>query len=190
MKKKTINRDFVITDGKVSLRPYRTGDAENLYTAVRESLPELSVWMPWAHPYYSLKESRQWLKGKPGEWKDGIAYDFAILDGGDGTYLGGCAINLIDRENLRANLGYWIRSNRTTQGLATSAALLLARWGFKELGLNRIEIVVATENKRSQRVAEKTGAQREGISRNRIFLYDRTHDAVMFSLVPQDLSPE
>jgi len=84
MKKKTINRNFVLTDGKVSLRPYCSGDAENLYTAVRESLPELSVWMPWAHAYYSLKESRQWLKGKPGAWKDGIDYDFAILDGKDG----------------------------------------------------------------------------------------------------------
>lgn len=190
MKKKTIKRDMVLTDGKVSLRPYCSKDAEGLYLSVRESLAELIMWMPWAHTDYSLKESRQWLKGKPDEWKIGAAYDFAILDSQDKTYLGGCAINRIDRENLGANLGYWIRASRTGQGLATAAALLLARWGFKELGLKRIEIVVATENKRSLRVAEKTGASREGILRNRILLHERTHDAVMFSLVPQDLSPE
>jgi ribosomal-protein-serine acetyltransferase len=190
MEKKTIKRDIVLTDGKVSLRPYQPADAENLYTAVRESLPELVVWMPWAHADYSLKESREWLKGKPAEWKAGIAYDFAILDGKNGTYLGGGAINRIDHENLGANLGYWIRSSQTGEGLATATALLLARWGFKELGLNRIEIVVATDNKRSQRVAEKTGARREGILRNRILIHGRAHDAVMFSLVPQDLNPE
>jgi ribosomal-protein-serine acetyltransferase len=190
MGKKNIKRDIVLTDGKVALRPYQPADAENLYAAVRESLPELSVWMPWAHADYSLKESRQWLKGKPAEWKDGEAYDFAILDGENGTYLGGGALNRIDYENLGANLGYWIRSSRTGEGLATATALLLARWGFQELGLNRIEIVVATDNKRSQRVAAKTGARREGILRNRILLHDRPHDAVMFSLVPQDLNPQ
>ena len=178
----------MLTDGKVSLRPYRTSDARDLYTSVRESLAELSAWMPWAHPYYSLKESRQWLKSKPGEWKDGIGYDLAIVDGKDGSYLGGCAINRIDRENLGANLGYWIRSGRTGQGIATRATLLLARWAFKELGLKRIEIVVATENERSLRVAEKAGARREGVLRNRIMLPDRIHDAVLFALVPQDLN--
>ncbi len=190
MKKKTISRDFVLTNGKVTLRPYCSDDAEGLYLAVRESLPELSVWMPWAHDNYSLKESRQWLKQKPREWKKGIEYDFAIYDTEDGTYLGGCAINRIDYENRGANLGYWIRSDRTGQGLAVTVTLLLARWGFKELGLNRIEIVVAVENERSLRVAEKTGATREGIIRNRILLPDRLHDAVLFSLIPQDLIPE
>jgi ribosomal-protein-serine acetyltransferase len=187
VKKKMINRDIVLSDGKVSLRPYQAGDADDVYMAVRESLTELSLWMPWAHPYYSLKESRHWLKGKPSEWKHGIAYDFAIRDGRDGVYLGGCGINRIDRENRVANLGYWIRSARTGQGLAVAATLLLARWGFKELGLNRIEILVATENERSLRVAEKTGARREGIMRNRISLPDRVHDGVMFALVPGEV---
>jgi ribosomal-protein-serine acetyltransferase len=190
VKKKNVKRDLVLTNGQVTLRPYRPDDAGQMFTAVHESLAELALWMPWAHTEYSLKESRQWLKGKPGEWKEGTAYDFAILDSADGVYLGGGAINRIDYENLRANLGYWIRSGRTGRGLATAAALLLAGWGFKELGLKRIEIVVATDNKRSQRVAEKAGAKREGILRNRILLRNRPHDAVMFSLVPQDLNPE
>ena len=73
------------------------------------------------------------------------------------------------------------------QGIAPAATVLLARWGFQELRLRRIEIIVATGNVRSQRVAEKAGAQREGVLRQRIKINDRMHDAAMYSLVPGDI---
>jgi ribosomal-protein-serine acetyltransferase len=105
----------------------------------------------------------------------------------DGSLLGGCSINNIDQQNRTANLGYWVRSSRTGQGIAPAATLLLAGWGFKELHLNRIEIKTATGNIRSQRVAEKVGAKREGIMRDRFFLYGQAYDAILYSLLPADL---
>ena len=98
-----------------------------------------------------------------------------------------CGLNRIDHENRRANLGYWIRTSRTGSGIATAVTRLLARWAFQELKLNRIEIVVATGNQSSQRVAEKAGARREGTLRNRIKVREDLHDAIMYSLVPGDL---
>jgi RimJ/RimL family protein N-acetyltransferase len=185
---KVMRKDIVLTDSSVLLRPYRLSDADETYRAIRESLAELSPWLPFAHKDYSIKESRMWIKKRPGEWKKGIAYDFAIIDARDGSLLGGCGLNNIDKENRRANLGYWVRTSRMGQGVAPSATLLLANWGFKELSLKRIEILVATGNKRSLRVAEKAGAQREGILRNRLLIHDKAYDAVMHSLIPQDLA--
>jgi RimJ/RimL family protein N-acetyltransferase len=46
--------------------------------------------------------------------------------------------------------------------------------------------VVAVGNKASLRVAEKIGAHREGILRNRITVGTKCHDAVMFSILPED----
>jgi ribosomal-protein-serine acetyltransferase len=74
--------------------------------------------------------------------------------------------------------------------VAAKAALLVARLGFEDLELHRVEIVIAVENERSQRVAEKTGAQREGVLRNRLSIAARRHDAVMFSLVAADLKKQ
>jgi ribosomal-protein-serine acetyltransferase len=62
----------------------------------------------------------------------------------------------------------------------------VARFGFEELKLNRIEIVVATGNHRSQKVAEKVGAVCEGVLRRRLMVRETIYDAVMFSLVPAD----
>jgi RimJ/RimL family protein N-acetyltransferase len=86
-----------------------------------------------------------------------------------------------------ANLGYWVRTDSTSRGVATRATRLIARFGFEELGLARLEIVVAVENQASLRVAEKAGATREGILRNRLAHDNGFADAMMFSLIPQDL---
>ena len=59
----------------------------------------------------------------------------------------------------------------------------LADWGFAHTRLHRLEIVVAADNERSQRVAEKAGARREGILRSRLWSYEIPHDAVLYSMV-------
>jgi len=46
---------------------------------------------------------------------------------------------------------------------------------------------VATPNKASQRVAEKAGAVREGVLRNAMLVREIIYDAVMFSIIPQDV---
>jgi ribosomal-protein-serine acetyltransferase len=176
-----------LTDGNVLLRPYRMNDVDKLFRAVRESIKEMSVWLPFAHENYSIKESKDWIKKRPKEWKKGITYDFAIFDTQSGDLIGGCGLNEIHESNRRANLGYWVRTSCTGKGIAVAATRLLAKWGFEVLKLKRIEIYVAVGNQRSLRVAEKVGAKREGILRSRINIRDKMHDAVMHSLIPGEV---
>jgi RimJ/RimL family protein N-acetyltransferase len=69
------------------------------------------------------------------------------------------------------------------RGVAPAAVRLVAEHAFRETDLVRLEIVCAVGNVRSQRVAEKAGAVREGVLRNRLLLPSGPSDAVMFSLV-------
>lgn len=62
----------------------------------------------------------------------------------------------------------------------------LAAWGFANTGLVRLEIVAPMDNERSQRVAERAGATREGVLRQRQVLRGVPHDEVMYSLVRGD----
>jgi RimJ/RimL family protein N-acetyltransferase len=180
-------KKVVLTDGKVTLRPIRMSDLKELYAVIKESAAEISAWLPFAREDYAIEETRTWLKKSPKEWRRGTAYEFAILDAGDGKIIGGCGLNGIDKMNHRANLGYWVRTSHTGRGIAPAATLLLAKWGFDMLKLNRVEILVAVENARSLRVAEKAGAKREGILRNRLLIRNQGHDAVMHSLIPGEV---
>jgi ribosomal-protein-serine acetyltransferase len=165
----------------VRIRPYRVEDAEMVVQAVRESVSDLQPWMPWAHPGYSIEESRTWLETRVPAFEQGTAFEFAILSR-DGRYLGGCGLNEIERMNRRANLGYWVRSSATRRGVATAAVLALREWAFEATDLLRLEIVVAVGNVASQRVAQKVGAVREGTLRRRLVLHGTAMDATMFSL--------
>jgi ribosomal-protein-serine acetyltransferase len=179
--------ELKLTDGRITIRPCRPSDADAVFAAVRESVAELSKWAPWCPPDYSMSHCKPWLESRADAWSQGKEYDFVILDAADSVLLGGCALNDINRTHNFANLGYWVRTSSTGQGVATAAACLVARFGFRELGFTRIEIVAAVGNQASQRVAEKAGAMREGIERNRHVVRDKTYDAVMYSLLPGDV---
>jgi ribosomal-protein-serine acetyltransferase len=166
----------------VLIRPYRIDDASLLFNAARESISELMPWMPWCHPHYSYNESQSWIETQVAAFTRREAFAFGIVSD-DGSYLGGCGLNQIDQRNRRANLGYWVRSTATRRGVATAATRLLRDWGFENCDLIRLEIVIGVGNLASQRVAEKAGAIREGILRNRLVLHGQPHDAVMFSFI-------
>jgi RimJ/RimL family protein N-acetyltransferase len=175
-------------DGQFVLRPPELEDASVIYDATLVSLEDLTPWMDWCNPDYSIEITLDWLRRLPLDWEEGINYQFGIFDNLNGQFVGSCGINHINRYYLLANLGYWIRSDRKGEGIATATAIRVAKFGFHELELRRIEIVTGVENQASRRVAEKAGAMFEGLLRKRLKLGDKNIDAAMYSLIPEDLS--
>jgi len=130
-----------------------------------------------------MEESLEWILRSGKRWDEKREFHFGIFDSQTGAFVGGVGLNELKPEHRLANLGYWVRTSWTGRGLATAAASLAAEFGFEELLLDRIEILAALGNKPSQQVAQKLGAHREGILRNRLVIHGRAHDAVVFSLI-------
>lgn len=168
---------------RVVLRPYRYDDAPLLYEAAVESLDTVGRWMPWCHARYTMDESVAWVESCAERWRSGAEYAFAIFDPA-GRYVGGCGLNGFNGMHNFANLGYWIRQSRQRQGYAVDAVHALSAFGFAALRLTRIEIVVASENAPSRRVAEKAGATFECVARNRLVIRDVPYRAAVYSLIP------
>lgn len=175
---------------RFGIRRYCLEDISQLYEAACESINEIYPWLPWCHPNYSLEESSAWVQSRNLAWQEDKAYAFVIYDLQSGTFVGGVGLNQIDRIHQIANLGYWVKSSWTGRGAATTATRLTARFGFEKLNLQRIEIVVATDNTLSQRVAQKVGAKKEGILRKRLLIHNVPHNAVLYSLVKEDIDTD
>jgi RimJ/RimL family protein N-acetyltransferase len=167
---------------EISIRPYSLNDPPLLFDAATESVNEIYPFMPWCHPNLSVNEVWKWVNDQISAFSAGRQFEFVIV-AKNGRVLGGCGLNQIDQENRRANLGYWVRTSATRQGVATNAIKELVEWGYQNTNLIRIEIVVSSKNQASLRAAEKAGAVKEGLLRNRILLHGTPHDAVMFSFV-------
>ena len=183
-----MTNDPIVENSLLRLRRVRPSDAESLFKAVNESIAEVSRWMHWCSPDYSLADSKSWCESRDDAWRKGTEYDFVILDMVNNFPLGVCGLNHINHEERFANIGYWVRTSRIRRGIATAAVPMIVKFGFDNLNLHRIEIVVAVGNLPSQRVAEKTGAYREGLLRQRLFVHGKFLDAFMFSFVPADLA--
>jgi ribosomal-protein-serine acetyltransferase len=175
-----------IKDGIILMRPFHVRDAEETYPAVRESLTDLKPWMSWAHDAYSLQDAKEFIRVTRARWEEGTLYAFVITDAKSGSVLGGCSLSHIHPVYHLCNLGYWVRSSRRGEGIAVRATKLAARYAFEKIGLIRVEIVMAVNNKPSWRVAEKAGAHYEGILHNRMVVGREIYDAHMYSLIPQD----
>jgi ribosomal-protein-serine acetyltransferase len=173
---------------RAGIRSFELDDVDALFLAISESKKELTAWMPWCHADYCIEDTKNWIEQSRNAWAEGRSYNFAIYDRRSGQILGGCGVDEINPVHRLANLGYWVRTSATGQNVATEAALLAANFAFSTLALNRLDILVADGNGRSQRVAEKVGAKREGLLRSRLVTREgQTRDAFLFSLLPRDL---
>lgn len=171
----------------VAIRPLRPVDAGPLYDALRESIDEVSPWLAGFRPETTLEDMIDFVSDQARLRCEGSAYNFAVVDA-SGRIVGAAGLTSLNRLHRFCNLYYWIRSSATGQGAAPAAVRLASTYAFEQLELVRVEIVVDVENVRSQRVAEKVGAKREGVARNRLSAHCEPHDAYMYSLIPADMT--
>jgi ribosomal-protein-serine acetyltransferase len=180
----SIHSSIQLIDDELFLRPFRPDDAAELYGAVKSSLKELQPWMSWAIDGYTERTAREYIAIARARWEERTYYALAITR--QGELLGACTLSSIHSLYRFCNLGYWVRTSCHGQGIAGRAATLTARFAIEQLGLIRVEIVIAVGNQASVRVAQKIGAHDEGILRNRIVVGKSIYDAHMYSLIPSD----
>ncbi|MEW5836812.1 MAG: GNAT family N-acetyltransferase [Pseudomonadota bacterium] len=180
-------RNTEIVDGPLLLRPWRPDDARALEAAVVESIDSLGRWLPWCRAGYDLGAALDWVRRCEQGWADGEHFAFGIFDQASQRLLGSVGLNQRSHLHRSANLGYWVRMSCQRRGVATEAVRLAARFGFRQLALQRIEIVALPDNQASRRTAERAGARFEAIARRRIWDGEQAKDGAVYALVPEDL---
>ncbi len=68
-------------------------------------------------------------------------------------------------------------------GYATEATRLIVAFGFRELGLHRIEATCAPENLGSVRVLEKIGMRREGQLKQHLLAHGAWRDSLVYGVL-------
>ena len=175
----------------VKIRPVELDDARAICDAIIESKAELRRWFWWAQEdidHTDIEEQRKRTASQIRARAERTAFDFTILDARDGAFLGRCGINDVVWQPGYGNVGYWVRTSRHGQGIAPAAVRQISRFGLEDLGLHRLELVIDVDNAASIRVAEKVGAVLEGVMRNRTGHSRRPRPAMVYSLVPEDLT--
>ena len=155
---------------RLILRCLRGGDAAALNEAVRESMDQLRVHMPWAQTEPSLLQSEAECRRMQAKFL--LREDLAMAmferaaDGSEGTFVGGTGLHRIDWAVRRFEIGYWCRIRCQGHGFVTEAVRALTEFAFAQLRARRVEVRMDDTNPRSVRVAERAGFALEGILRS------------------------
>jgi RimJ/RimL family protein N-acetyltransferase len=168
----------------VVLRQFASHDIEQFVGAIRESANSVGKWLPWWKTDYSEDEARSWFQACDEAIAARSGFDIGIFHKDCELLIGSVAINRIDATNRIGSIGYWVRESQQGKGYCSEAVSRIKLFGFDELALARLEIVVLAENSASRQVAEKCGATLECIAENRLSHRGQPTAAAVYSLLP------
>lgn len=176
-----------ITTQRLLIRRFTRRDVDDIAEAVAVSLPELQAWLPWAHPGYGREDAQAYVRDSMLAWKERRAFDYSIRWRHDPEmHLGNVSIWHVSRLGRTGEIGYWVRSDVTTQGIGTEATEALIDVGFADLGLHKIVLRIAIGNQASERIADKLGFVREGILREELLIRGAWVDHTLYSLLESE----
>jgi RimJ/RimL family protein N-acetyltransferase len=152
---------------RLILRCPRAGDGAAVNAAIRASWPELNRWMEWAQGAPpSIDDTEARMAERPAHWAARDDFSFALWCRETHRCLGLCSIFALDWDVPKGEIGYWLHSEATGQGLMTEAAGAVTQFAVQRLGLVRVEIRCDDRNARSAAVAERLGYSLEGTLRS------------------------
>jgi RimJ/RimL family protein N-acetyltransferase len=169
-----------LTDGVVTLRPWRDGDEPAIVECV-DGEPEITRWLDRVPQPYTLEDARGYIAGLGEE-------SFAITDATTGRVLGSIGAHWNESGDV-AEIGYWLRADARGRGVTTRALALISAWALARDGVARLQLRADVENTSSRRVAEKAGFKPEGILRSAYWnpRLARRVDWAIYSLLPGEL---
>ena len=162
-----------VRTARLVLRPWRASDAAELEPILRANQAHLGPWIP---PNVSTPASQRELATRLAGFADDFAADrswrYAVFNAVDGELLG--ELDLFSRDAAtrvplanadRAEIGYWLRADRTGLGYATEGAQAMIDVASRIPAFTLIEIRCDARNARSAAVPARLGFQRTETTR-------------------------
>ena len=180
-----------INTKRLTLREMKTSDCHDMYEY--SSQGEVTRFLLWRE-HLNEAYTKSFLKRVRKHYRNYSYYDWAIIYNGSeddddvlkayrGRMVGTCGFASIDNENNVGELGYVLNPKLWGHGIAVEAGQAIIRFGFDELGLNRIEAKYIIGNTASRRVMEKLGMTYEGTLRSSMLIKGTYRDIGICSIL-------
>ena len=121
----------------VYLSTLNTNDAQSICESINDPEVIAGISNPVIHYPYTIDDATQFIRLSMLKYDSKEEFHMGVR-ARNGNLVGLCAIFNIDRENRKAEVGYWLGRQHWGKGYAKGAMHLLLAFGFGELNLNRI----------------------------------------------------
>lgn len=148
---------------RLILREYREEDATDMYNNWASDL-EVTKYLTWS-AHNCVEISKQIIAMWIGSYNNMEHYQWAIELKENGEVIGNIGVTAIDNNNENCEVGYCIGKAFWNKGIVTEAFSKIIKFGFNEIGFNRIAARHDVDNQASGRVMEKCDLKYEGTLR-------------------------
>lgn len=150
----------------ILLTPVRLEHAPSYAALVDEDRRRLSRWLAWADASRTVDDVRRFIADVDRRRADDLGENYVVLV--DGVLAGSLDVHDVNRQHAVGALGYWLGARFGGRGVMARSVRALAERVFADQRLHRLEILAATENVASRRVAERAGFALEAVLRERL----------------------
>ncbi|MCK4708643.1 MAG: GNAT family N-acetyltransferase [Gammaproteobacteria bacterium] len=154
--------------------------AQELYDLVDINRDYLSKWLIFPPLIKSIDDIKTFIKKSVTEFADEKAMVCGIQK--DGKLVGVIGFNKILKSLLKVEIGYWLSEEHQGKGIMFRACQSMIEYAFEQLGLEKIEIRAASENKASRSVCERLGLTLEGTITNCENLHGKIVDHAVYGI--------
>jgi [ribosomal protein S5]-alanine N-acetyltransferase len=162
------------------LRPFEHKDAP---AVVRACADEDIVRFTFMVEGTDESDAIEWID-RSNEWWPRVPR-FAIVDADDDDRVLGQVGIAVSAHRRSAEAYYWVLRDARRRGVASTALGIVADWAFAK-GVERLFLLVHTDNEASNGLASRMGFSREGILRAYEPIKGARPDLVSWSLLPSD----
>lgn len=166
MKKELLYQKFShlpeLTTFRLRLRKMMVIDTDDMFEYA--SQPEVTKYLLWK-PHSSRNFTKEYLEYIGKKYRTGSFFDWAIVLENEKKMIGTCGFTSFDCSSDCAEIGYVLNPAYCGNGYATEAVRKIMEFGFKELGLHRIEAKFMEGNERSLHLMQNVGMTFEGYHR-------------------------
>jgi RimJ/RimL family protein N-acetyltransferase len=162
--------------GGLILRAPGGSDLDAIVKACQD--PDVQQFIPFVPVPYGEEDGRAWLASVERAWAESDERTFGIFEEENGRLRGVVTVRLRER----GSVGYWLAPSARGRGLMSEAVRAVVRWARDEHGIQRLTLTTHPANLTSQRVAERAGFSRIGMTESERAFRDGTTTAVLFEL--------
>ena len=171
---------------RLLIRSPLPGDGPEMHAAVKESLRELTPWMPWPKEHRTVDASEASARRARVAFLERSELRLHLYLKGTETLVGSSGLHRIDWGVPKFEIGYWCRTRFTGRGYTTEAVRGITVFAFEALDARRVEIRCDSRNLPSARVAERAGFRLEGELRNNEVATDRgLRDTLIYAMIQE-----
>lgn len=189
MKEEKIKMELIlkVSDALSLCQPHQS-HRRIIFELLQNSRPYLEQWIPWVGKTRTMEDLDAFIKEARMFNVGGQKFNAMIFEEND--FLGMIGMPRIDKVNKKAELGYWLKEEAQGKGIIRRCMPKILSHAFRQMDINRLELIIGVENVKSRATAIHSGFKEEGILRDYFYLNGKFHDAYVFSMLSREASEE